>query len=128
MAEKTITKSSEPETARHEPRRRVYPRLDIFETENAFGVRAYVPGVDRESIHVDLEEGVLTLQANVRARVPEGARYLLQEYRPTDYFHRLQVGEGIDTDKVHAEYDDGVLTLELPKAETAKSRKIPIKH
>jgi HSP20 family protein len=84
-----------------------------------------VPGVNRESIDLDVERNVLTVRAERVARNGDWER--LASERPTGAFSRqLVLGDNLDLDRIEATYDDGVLRLVVPVAEKAKPRKIEI--
>ena len=57
----------------------------------------------------------------------EDQDYLVKEYGVGDFRRTFRVSESIDASKIAAEYADGVLRLHLPKAESARPRKVPVK-
>ena len=84
-----------------------------------------LPGVDANSIDLDVERNVLTVRADRPMR--EGASELVAAERPRGVFSRqLILGDNLDLDKITAAYRDGVLQLMIPVAERAKPRKISI--
>jgi len=103
------------------------PNVDIREENDELLVLADIPGTTGENIAIDFRDGTLTIHAKVPPREQPGANYLLQEYGVGDYYRTFQVSEVIDASKIVAEYHDGVLTLHLPKAESARPRKISVK-
>jgi HSP20 family protein len=52
--------------------------------------------------------------------------FLLCEYGIGNFYRTFRVSEQVDPDRIHAEYSNGVLTLHLPKAESARPRRIPV--
>lgn len=107
--------------------REVYrPNVDIVELEQELIVRADMPGVARDDIDVEFENGTLTIHGVVPERTRENATPLLREYGVGDFHRVFQVSESIDSQRLSAEYVDGVLTLHLPKVEAAKPRKIAV--
>lgn len=106
---------------------RVYrPNVDIVEEKNELRLLADMPGVTADSIQIDFEDGVLTVQGKVAPRQIEGV-CLLQEYGVGDFYRTFRVSEQIDANGIAAEYAGGVLTVHLPKAEAAKPRKIEVR-
>jgi HSP20 family protein len=100
--------------------------LDAWREENEFVVAVDLPGVDVESIGIDVERNVLTVRAERKNGAPEGAEFVAGE-RPQGVFSRqLVLGEALDADNVKAGYDGGVLTLRIPVAAKAQPRKIEI--
>lgn len=102
------------------------PNVDILEEKDELRLLADMPGVTGDSIAIDFEEGVLTIQGKVAPRKVEGVE-LLQEYGVGDFYRTFRVSEQIDASRIQAEYADGVLTVHLPKVEAAKPRKIEVR-
>jgi len=102
------------------------PNVDIVETANELILHADIPGVSRDGIDIDFENGMLTLNGRVENRQTEGLNVLLHEYGVGDFHRHFQVSEHIDASKITAEYANGVLTLRLPKVDAAKPRKIAV--
>ena len=100
--------------------------MDAYRSGDDFIVHMDIPGVDPETIDLDVERNVLNVRAERRSPAPEGAELIVAE-RPTGAFTRqLFLGETLDTDRIDASYEAGVLTLRIPVAEQAKPRKIQI--
>ncbi|MEU0254814.1 Hsp20/alpha crystallin family protein [Streptomyces sp. NPDC006184] len=100
--------------------------MDAYRSGDDFLVHFDLPGIDPESIQLDVERNVLNVRAERRGAAPEGAEMLVAE-RPTGTFTRqLFLGETLDTERIDASYDAGVLTLRIPVAEQAKPRRIQI--
>ena len=100
------------------PVKRLIPDVDIYETEQELVLLADLPGVAEQNLQLEVNRGVLTLEAEMAA--VEGAAR-------TAYYRQFKVTERIDADAGSAELKDGVLTLRLPKAEAAKPKKIAVK-
>lgn len=100
--------------------------MEAWRQDGEFVVEFDLPGVDPETIDVDVERNVLTVRAQRRSHRPEKAEAVAAE-RPEGTFGReLILGDALDTSKVSADYADGVLTLRIPVAEQAKPRKISV--
>jgi HSP20 family protein len=100
--------------------------VDIFETADAFHVLADLPGVKAKDIDVRYEDGELAIHAKVTRRQALDAKYLYHGYQAGDFYRRFSVGKEIDAGAIQADYKEGVLTLHVPKAESAKPRKIAV--
>ncbi len=99
--------------------------IDAWRDGDMFTVEFDLPGVDPESIDLDVERNVVTLRAERPLR-DEGVEMIAAE-RPRGVFSRqLVLGDNLDTGRIEARYDAGVLTLSIPVAERAKPRKISI--
>ncbi|MFH2002256.1 MAG: Hsp20/alpha crystallin family protein [Planctomycetota bacterium] len=131
MAEKTIHEGkvpartgSEQPVATREPMRYLTPAVDIYETNNGLCVVADMPGVSREDLNIQVEEGILTIQG----RTSLSGRKLptSEEYKLFNYFRQFELSDDVDHEHIQAELKNGVLTLSLPKSERAKPRRIDI--
>jgi len=78
-------------------------------------------------VDITLERRVLTIRGRNAAGDPAGYRRVYDEYADGDYERVFTLSENIDRDRIEATLKDGVLHLVLPKAETAKARKIELK-
>jgi HSP20 family molecular chaperone IbpA len=103
------------------------PAVDIVETDKDIQVFADMPGVDKNSIDITLEQDVLTIMGNAEAFSPQGYDLTYAEYEFGDYQRSFTLTENVDQEKIEAKYNDGVLELKLPKAEPVKPKKITIK-
>ncbi|MEU6591423.1 Hsp20/alpha crystallin family protein [Streptomyces sp. NPDC046881] len=100
--------------------------LDAWREGETFVVELDLPGVNPESIDLDVERNVLTVKAERKPAYGENTETVVTE-RPAGTFSRqLFLGETLDTDKIEASYEAGVLKLQIPVAEQAKPRKIAI--
>ncbi|MFJ4278837.1 Hsp20/alpha crystallin family protein [Streptomyces massasporeus] len=100
--------------------------MDAYRSGDDFFVHFDLPGIDPETIELDVERNVLNVRAERRSPAPEGAESLVAE-RPTGTFTRqLFLGDTLDTERIDASYESGVLTLRIPVAEQAKPRRIQI--
>ncbi|GAB4322149.1 MAG: Hsp20/alpha crystallin family protein [Candidatus Sumerlaeia bacterium] len=131
MAEKTIAVTNDntalgaqaPST--REPGRYVAPLVDIFETPEGLTLLADLPGVTAESIKVNLENNILTIEATPEAEQKLG-EMLSREFEVLPFYRAFELNGDIDQDKITAELKNGVLTLKLPKSEAARPRQIPV--
>ena len=101
--------------------------LDAWREGDTFVLEFDLPGVQPETLDIDVERNVLTVRAE---RAPlNGDWEMLAAERPSGLFSRqLVLGENLDLDRLEARYDAGVLRLTVPVAERAKPRKIEIER
>ena len=102
--------------------------LDAYRLGDVVTVQFDLPGVDPDSVDLQIERGELRLNARRRVTAPEGAQYLIRERADAVVTRRLMLGDVLDVDHVDAEYHDGVLTLRIPLSESAKPRRVDIRH
>jgi len=99
--------------------------MDAWREGDMFHVEFDLPGVNPESIDLDVERNVVTVKAERPTR--DGNAEMIAAERPRGVFSRqLILGDNLDTQHIEASYDAGVLTLLIPVAEQAKPRKIVI--
>lgn len=100
--------------------------MDLYRAGDEFVVQVDLPGADPQSIDLDIDQNVLTIQASRATAKPEDGKWLAHE-RPTgEYRRQLTLSKGLDLDGITAGYEHGVLTLRVPVAEAAKPRKIEV--
>jgi HSP20 family protein len=122
-----FTKNNDQTATQIPARRTVTPRYDVREKADAFVVTAYVPGVERSAVETTVHGETLTVSARRKTAVPAEWVSLHRESLDTDYRLLLELDHRVNRDAVTAELNQGVLTLTVPKAETAKPRRIEIK-
>ncbi|MEV0355618.1 HSP20 family small heat-shock protein [Nocardia sp. NPDC050697] len=99
--------------------------MDAWREGSDFVAEFDLPGIDPDSLDLDVERNVVTVRAE-RAQLDQG-RSMIASERPRGVFSRqLFLGEGLDTERIRADYRDGVLRVTIPVAEKAKPRKIEI--
>ncbi len=103
------------------------PRVDILESAHDILVTADMPGVNEKSVHVTLENGVLTIDGTVNWEEPKDYDLVYSEFDVGDYHRAFSLPEAIDQRNIAASVSNGVLHLRLPKAEEAKPRQIVVK-
>jgi HSP20 family molecular chaperone IbpA len=109
------------------PMRAFLPTTDIYETEDALTVVLEMPGVDRDNIDVNVENGVLTVEGKINFGKYEGLQPIYSEYNIGPYRRSFRLSSRVDQDNIRAELRDGVVSLFLPKAAEAKPRRIEVK-
>jgi HSP20 family protein len=108
------------------PARVFQPITDIFETSDALTVVLEMPGVDRSSVDVSVENDVLRIEGHIDFSKYDGLQPVYTEYNVGHYARSFQLSNKIDQGRISAEMSDGVVKLVLPKAEEAKPRKIKV--
>ncbi|MGH8019432.1 MAG: Hsp20/alpha crystallin family protein, partial [Opitutaceae bacterium] len=102
------------------------PAYDIKEADEAYGLEVIVPGVARDAVELNVEQGELVITARRRWKAPEGWSGLFRETADANYRLRLDLNDVVDVEKINAELEQGILRVTLPKAEAVKPRKIAI--
>ena len=103
------------------------PSVDISETDQAFLIKAEMPGVKKEDVKVTVDNGVLTIQGERKMEKEEKGKTFHRIERSYGSFVRsFRVPAGVDDSKAKAEFKDGMINVTLPKSEKAKSKSVEI--
>jgi HSP20 family molecular chaperone IbpA len=108
------------------PARVFLPVTDIFETDQSLTVVLEMPGVDKQNVDVRVENDVLTIEGRINYSKYQELQPVYTEYNIGNYARSFEISSKIKQEGIAAELKDGVMTLVLPKAETAKARKIEV--
>ncbi len=108
--------------------RGVLPAMDVSEDDRQYAITVELPGIRKDDVHVELQEGMLTIRgekSSEREEKKEQRRYMERTYGSFSRSCRLP-GDA-DGDRLDASFKDGVLTITIPKTEESKPRTIAIK-
>jgi HSP20 family protein len=104
------------------------PAVDVYETDGDVMVKAELPGVKKEDVHVSIEGETLTLKGE--SRHTEEARddgYYRREMRYGSFHRTIPLPVPVKQDEISARFEDGILTIRCPKSvEATIGRTIPI--
>jgi HSP20 family protein len=104
------------------------PAVDIFEQDDAVVVKAELPGMKKEDINVELNDGVLRITGEKkREEKVEKKDYYRLERSVGSFERRISLPSGIETEKTKASFKDGVLEIQIQKTEKAKKKERKIK-
>ncbi|MFE3229467.1 Hsp20/alpha crystallin family protein [Nocardia sp. NPDC059228] len=107
------------------PAQPVVMPMDAWRDGDEFFVEFDLPGIDPDSLDLDVERNVVTVKAS-RPQLDPGRSMIAAERTRGVFSRQLFLGENLDTAQIRADYRDGVLRLSIPVAEQAKPRKIEI--
>jgi HSP20 family molecular chaperone IbpA len=102
------------------------PPVDVLEDADAITLYADLPGVSRDKLHLQVEAGALTIDAELDLTLPEGLESSHTEVGLGRFHRSFTLSQELDPEKVSAELSNGVLRLRIPKAEHAKPRRISV--
>jgi len=102
--------------------------VDLYQSKDAFKLRAELPGFRKEDISLEVADGVLTITGHQNAETKSNgtdkeSAIATQERRVS---RAISLPENLDLDKIQAGYENGVLTVTLPKREEVKPKQIAI--
>lgn len=102
-------------------------RMDVKELENTYEITMDVPGIPKENIKIEIEDGYLTVSANVEKKeeTKEDGVYIRRERSSSSQTQKIYVGD-INESDIKASVKDGVLNITINKPEEAKPKKTTI--
>ena len=102
--------------------------LDVAEKDDAFIVKASIPGINPDDLEITLTDNVLTIKGEVKENKEfEEAQWHLRERRYGAFQRSITLPTPVDANAIEATYEDGVLTLNVPKVEEVKPKRIEVK-
>ena len=103
------------------------PRVDLAETDDAYFIHADVPGLKKEDIEINYQDGTLTVRGERTFEETDENRKFVRVERSYGRFYRaFTLPKTVKEGDINATFEDGVLTIEVPKAEEKKPRRIEI--
>ena len=117
-------------TALEREERQLQMRIDVSEKDDAYLVKADIPGVKKEDINIRIDGNVVQIDAESKQEKEtkdEGGKVLRSERYYGTISRTFSLGQDVDDAKAQARYADGVLTLELPKKAAESAKKITVK-
>lgn len=94
-------------------------KTDVRETENSYELDVDLPGFKKDEIHLDLENGYLTIRAEKgldKDEKDKKGNYIRRERYSGQCSRSFYVGDAVESKDVNAQFEDGILKISLPKA------------
>ena len=101
----------------------ISPAVDILENQEGLTIVADMPGLDEDSLEVTIEQDVLTIKGNAPAGSGD---FQYREFAMAGYWRQFLLSDSFDAEKANASIKQGVMTLTIPKAESAKPKRIEV--
>ena len=104
------------------------PAVDVVEQDNAYVLRAEIPGIAPNEIDVQVENDVLTLRGERKQENQEERDGYRRVERSYGSFSRTFVlPKGTNVEAIEARAENGVLSISIPKVQAATARKVEVK-
>ncbi len=101
--------------------------LDVVENEDAYVVKASLPGINPDDIDITMEKSTLTVSGETKAdETIHSEEYRLRERRYGRFPRSISFPLQVNPDAIVADYEHGLLTLTVPKVEEVKPKRIAI--
>lgn len=103
--------------------------LDVHESEDAYTVRASLPGVKPDDVQIQITGDTVTIRGQTQEHREEkrGEQVILRERRSGVFMRSFTLPALVDADKAEANIENGELTLTLPKTQEARPRRIEVR-
>ena len=103
-------------------------RVDVSENDQAYVLRADIPGVKKNEINVSIDGDTVAISAEVKSEkeVKNGERVLRSERYFGKVYRAFTLGQAVDESAASAKYADGVLELTLPKKAAVQAKRVTI--
>ncbi len=103
------------------------PPVDLFETGDAYVVTAELPGLARDDIQIQVQDGKVTLKGQRAGRAESCEQYHRVERGHGQFSRTFSLPLPLDVEAIQADFEAGVLTLRIPKADAVRHRRIEIR-
>lgn len=102
-------------------------QMDVSETDDAYIVKAAIPGITPDDLEITLTNNVLTIKGEIEADdEQEGKVVHMRELRYGSFSRSLTLPDQVNADEVEANVENGILTVFVPKSEGSKPKRIPV--
>ena len=104
------------------------PAADIAEHDDAYVVKAELPGITKEDVKITVQDNVLTIRGEKKQESEsKGSSYHRVERTYGSFQRSFTLPTSVKSDKIDAAFKDGILSITMPKAEEAKPKQIEVK-
>lgn len=109
----------------------VFGQMNVIEAKDRYFCRVVLPGINPDDVELTVRQNTLMLSTKVPELFPDDLRgqgtYLIQEVGTGEFSRSVVFPKDVRADAIQAHYERGILALEIPIAEHAQPRRIPIR-
>ena len=111
------------------PQLRLTEGLDVYETDTNVVIKAAVPGIPADQVHITFEDGVLRIKAKLEETKEEKdkKKVIYRQQKVSSFDYTTTLPRAVDSDHISAEVKDGVITITAPISEAARPKTITVK-
>ena len=111
------------------PSAKIFPNIEISESDKAIEVSAEMPGLERNDVEISIDDDTLTIRGEKKIEESQKDKNVQLSERSYGIFMRvLQLPAGVDPSKVEATMSNGVLKITIPKPAKPEPKKIEVKE
>ena len=105
-----------------------YPKVNVYEYDDKVSVIAEIPGISKNSLTVDVEDGTLTIKGSKHGFEEDpDATVIRKELKHSAFERKFTLGDSLNGDEIKANFKDGLLSITIPKLEEEKSKRTFVK-
>lgn len=105
----------------------IAPAIDMYDNKDEVVVKAEIPGVEKENVHISISDNTLTIKGEMKKEEEVKEKdYYYSERSYGSFARALSLPAKVKADKIKANFKDGILEIHLPKVEEAKPKEIKI--
>lgn len=106
-----------------------YPNVDIVESDTGYGISADLPGISKEDVKVNIDNGVLTISGEKKTEIEkrEKNKYFHFERSYGKFSRSFSLPDHVDSANIQAHFNNGVLQVNIKKTAEAKPKTIEVK-
>ncbi|MBF0500007.1 MAG: Hsp20/alpha crystallin family protein [Candidatus Riflebacteria bacterium] len=101
------------------------PQVDLLETEEGYVIEVDLPGVMKESLNLELLNGVVELKGMRKCREGKG-HYHMAERMSGSFQRSIVLPDSVESDKIEANFADGILHITISKSKESRAKKVAI--
>lgn len=99
----------------------VFPKVNVSETDEAFGVEIAIAGFDKEDVSLELKDNTLFIEANKKEEAEsEEKNYLMKEIAQRSFRRVLRFPVKVDSEKIECSYKNGIINCSIGKSDAVK--------
>ena len=103
------------------------PAVEVSDTKEAVVIRAQVPGMSKDDVHVDITDNALTVKGEIKEEeAKEEKHYYRREIRYGTFSRVMPLPMAVKAEEAKAQMKDGILEITIPKSDEVKVKEIPI--
>ncbi|MGC8625283.1 MAG: Hsp20/alpha crystallin family protein [Phycisphaerae bacterium] len=103
------------------------PAADILEDNDGYTLFFDMPGVQPDAIDITFDDGVLNIEGKIsKTENVDSRNYLVREYGIGHFSRSFTIRTPVDPDAIKGDLKNGELQIRIPKAQSAKTKKITV--
>ena len=111
------------------PSAKIFPNIEISETDKAIEISAEMPGLERKDVEISIDDDTLTIRGEKKVEENQKDKNVQLSERSYGVFYRvLQLPPGVDPSSIQATMSNGILKVTIPKPAKSQPKKIEVKE